>query len=203
MKDLIINNVMSNIFKLDKYSDSKLIEIRYGLESLYLLITKLVVIIFLSLVFNIFEELMCFIVAFSLLKISAFGLHAKKGWQCWLASIVIFTTIPFLIKLYVVNNIIMYRFMPLFIISFYLYAPADTEKKPIISNRKRSIYKVVTLLTSFIYISLIVIVKSSYLSSILFYSMLLESILINPLVYKLFGLNYNNYLSYIKKGEKI
>lgn len=202
MKDIVINNIMNNIIKLNKYPTAKLLEIKYGLESFYLLVTKFLVIIFISLIFNIFKELIYFIVAFSLLKVSAFGLHAKKSWQCWLSSIILFITIPYLIKTFIVNKIIIYLFTPLFILSFYLYAPADTEKRPIINRNKRSVFKKVTLLTSFIYVFLIVVVKNYYLSSILFYSMFLESILINPIIYKLFGLNYNNYLRYKKKGEK-
>ena len=48
MKDLIINSAMNNIEKNCNYSKEKLAEIKYGLASLYLTITKTIVIFSIS-----------------------------------------------------------------------------------------------------------------------------------------------------------
>lgn len=201
MKDIVINNLMSNISKLNKYSDSKLNEIKYGLESIYLTLSKFIFIIIMSVFLKVFKELILFIIAFSILKITSFGLHAKKSWQCWITSVPVFLIIPYFIKNYIISDAFLY-FTPLFVLSFYLFAPADTEKRPIVSSKKRKIYKIISFLSSLVYVLIMFTTRSHYLISILFYSLLLESLLINPIVYKLFGLKYNNYLIYKEKGGK-
>ena len=202
MKEVIINHVMYNISKTNNYSDTKLLEIKFGLEALYLTVTKFIVIIIISLLLNVFKELVLFTALFSILKVTGFGLHAKKSWQCWITSVPIFIGVPYLIKTIQIPEVMLYIALPLILLDICLYAPADTEKRPLINKRKRLIYKIITIITTIIYILLILIIKNSYLTSILFYSLLLESILINPLSYKLFGLKYNNYLNYRMKGGK-
>jgi accessory gene regulator B len=83
-----------------------------------------------------------------------------------------------------------------------IYSPADTEKRPLINKKKRIVYKVVTIIISIIYISIIFIKKDIYLSKILFFSIFLETLLVLPISYKLLGLKYNNYKRYKKGGTK-
>ncbi len=200
MKEVIVSNTVNNIKKLNKYSDTQLKEIKYGLESLYLTCTKIIVISIICILTNLIKELILFVLSFGLIKLTAFGLHAKKSWQCWITSIPIFVIIPLLIKYLFIPPIIIYCFLPILFIIICLYAPADTEKRPLISKKKRLIYKILSIITCLIYFILILLLNNQYISSVLFYSILLECLLINPLSYKLFGLRYRNYLTYKMKG---
>lgn len=193
VKDILINNLIMNIKRNGNYSNTKLLEIKYGLETLYITITKLTVILIINILLGNTKELILFILTYGLLKITGFGLHAKKSWQCWITSIPIFTIIPYLIKNIVINNklIIIISITSLLIIC--LYAPADTERRPLINKKKRIIYKIITIFTSIIYLLIIYINNNSYVDSLLLYSLILEALIINPLSYKLFKLKYKNY----------
>ncbi len=203
MKNKIINSIMTNIKKNANYSNTKLIEIRYGIEALYLSITKFVVIIAINILFKTFKEFILFTLFYSLLKITGFGLHAKKSYQCWITSIPIFCIIPVLIKNCIVDNMLIIIFSLISLLIICLYAPADTEKRPIINKKKRLIFKLLTIFTATIYILIILFVKNGYVNQMLFYSLLLESLIINPLSYKIFGLKYKNYLNYKMEGGNV
>ena len=48
MKNLVVNSIMNNITKYYNYDDTKLDEIKYGIESLYLTISKTIIILSVS-----------------------------------------------------------------------------------------------------------------------------------------------------------
>ena len=79
MKEKFINSSLKSIKnKYPEFSDIKLEEIKYGLESLYLTITKFVVLISLALLFNIVKEFLLFILLYNFVRLYGFGLHASK-----------------------------------------------------------------------------------------------------------------------------
>ena len=80
------------------------------------------------------------------------------------------------------------------------YAPADTEKRPLINKKKRIIYKVLTLVITFIYLVISLILKNQTIINALYLSTILETIQILPITYKLYGVRYNNYKNYKKGG---
>ena len=80
------------------------------------------------------------------------------------------------------------------------YAPADTEKRPLINKNKRIIYKVLTLVITFIYLVISLILKNQIIINALYLSTILETIQILPITYKLYGVRYNNYKNYKKGG---
>ena len=57
MKDKLINNSLNKIrLKYPEFTNTKLEEIKYGIESLYLTITKMIILIILSIIFNIKKD---------------------------------------------------------------------------------------------------------------------------------------------------
>lgn len=200
MKEVVVSSIISNIKKYYNYDEVKLAEIKYGIESLYLSMFKVIVIFIISFIFNFTKELLLLFVFYGLLRLTAFGVHAKKSWHCWVSSIFTFTLLPMLIKNVVVNNLLMDIFSILFLIILAIYAPADTEKRPIYNKKKRFIYKLLTIIISIIYVLFIIFSMNVYMKNILFYSLLNQVILILPITYKLFGVQYNNYK---KKGGKL
>ncbi len=202
MKDVVINKIIEIIQKNYHYDDIKIKEIKYGLESIYLTIVKLIVIIILSIFIHAFKELCLFFMGYGLLRSTGFGLHAKKSWECWIFSIIIFLLIPYLIKTLQINNNYLLIGSLLLLPLIIIYAPSDTEKRPLIHKNKRIIYKTITSTITLIYILIIIFMKNIYYSKLLFFSILLETILVLPISYKLLGLKYNNYKRYKKGGTK-
>ena len=82
-------------------------------------------------------------------------------------------------------------------------APADTHKRPIISKKRRLIYKSLSTILSVIFSVIAIFINNNFISNSLIFSIILENILISPFVYKLFNLPYNNYLTYLKNHPEL
>lgn len=197
IKKYIINKSMNSIKKMfPEYDEIKLEEIKYGLEALYLSVTKLVVILIICLIIGIFKEAALLLIFFNILRTTGFGLHASKSWICWVSSSLVFIGIPFLIKYINIPVIILYITAIISFINLAIFAPADTINRPLINKKKRKIYKIITIVISLAYLIIILIEKNNYWTNILSFSLLIESCLTNPLTYKIFHLPYNNYKNY-------
>ena len=90
MKDLLLNSLMRNITRYCNYDEIKLKEIRYGLASLYLQLTKMIVIFLLSYILGNFKTLLMLMGFYSILRLTAYGVHAKKSIHCLIISSIMF-----------------------------------------------------------------------------------------------------------------
>lgn len=200
MKKVLVDHIIKNISKYYNYDDKKLLEIRYGIETIYLTITKTIVVIIISLLMGTIKELLYFMILYGLLRIVGFGLHAKKAWHCWVFSLTLFSLIPYLIKILAIDFTIKALFFSICIILLAIYAPADTEKRPLIHKKKRIIYKVLTLIISITYL-ILSYYASNLLSNALMFACIMQTLMVIPVSYKLLGLKYGNYKSYRKGGK--
>ena len=202
MRSKIINSIMNQIKIYNNFDDIKLQEIKYGLETVYLTIIKTIVFILLAILLKTIKGLLLFMLFYGIIRLTGFGVHAKKSIHCWISSILIFLIIPILIKYITIHNYILYIISLISITILAIYAPADTPKRPLINKKKRIIYKVLTILISIGYLITITIIKDKLIINSLFYSLLLECFLVTPLIYKLFGVSYKNYKNYKRKENK-
>lgn len=198
MKDFIITKVMNSIKKKNKYDDIKLAEIKYGLSTLYINITKTIVIITLAILLNIIKELLLILLFYGILRLFGFGLHAKKTWQCWLGSLFTFLLLPYLVKLLIINFYVRLIISILSIVLIIIYAPADTEKRPLIRKKRRILYKILCTLIAIGLTIYSLLTKNVLIQNSIFFSLILECFMINPLSYKIFKLKYANYKNYKK-----
>lgn len=198
MKNAIINSsmkILENNFP--DYDETKLAELRYGLEGFYMLITKLVVIFGSAFVLGIFKEAIILLLLFNVLRLTGFGLHASKSWMCWISSSLVFLVCPYLCIHLSIPLYILVTIASICWIIFLLYAPADTKNRPLVNEKKRKRYKYITLVSGAIYIALLFLIKNTFLQNALVCATIIQSVLIHPMVYKLFRLPYNNYKSYV------
>jgi len=198
MKQNILNHclgfISSNRPDIDEI---KLDEIRYGLEAIYMTITKTVVIFTISIILDIFIEMFLLLLFFNILRTTGFGLHATKSWICLLSSTLIFIFLPFISKIIYIPIFIKSILGVIAIILIFIYAPADTIKRPIINKNRRAIYKSLTTISCIILTLTSIIIKDNTISNLIIFGVYTEVILILPITYKIFGLSYNNYLNYI------
>lgn len=179
-----------------EYDEDTLDEIRYGLEAIYLSLTKFVVILSLAYLLGILKETIFLCIAFNLLRLSGFGLHATKSWMCWLSSILIFLVFPYLCTIVTLPKTLVIVLAFIFEINLLLFAPADTVKRPLIHKKKRIRWKVMVGSTGLIFMYLIFRTENTLVQNVLLSAMLVEGALVNPFVYKIFHLPYNNYKTY-------
>ena len=198
MKKIIINRCINYIEKNTNYDETKLKEIKYGLEGIYLTISKLIVIFTLSIVLGIFKEIILYLLIYNILRMPSFGLHATKSWICLLSSTILFVGIPYLC---IYLNISIYIKIIIGILGICLMfknSPADTKKKPIVNKKRRKIYKYISTLLAIIFCCLSIIIKNNFISNCFIFSLIMQNCMISPITYKIFKLPYNNYITFLK-----
>ena len=193
MKQLFLENSMNFICKYQSISDYDKKKVKYGLEGLYLTITKMVLLTILALLLNMFKEFILVVVFFNVIRYTGFGFHAEKSYQCLLFSTFNFIAIPFLLLHIQLSNFFVYTICAICIFHYLLFAPADTKKRPLSNKRKRIIRKIVTVMIGFIYTLMIILLNNTYWTSIILSAMIIQAIIISPLIYRLFNQPYNNY----------
>lgn len=198
MKEFILNNCMNIIKKNTQHNETKIEEIRYGLEGIYLTITKIIIISSICIILGIFKEFTIFLIIYSIMRAPSFGIHASKTWICLLTSTISFVGFPLLSIHTILKTNIKIIIGTLSIIGICLFSPVDTIKRPIINKTRRKIYKALSTIIATIYIIISIKIKNNFISNCLIYSTILQNILISPLTYKIFKLPYNNYKEYIK-----
>lgn len=199
MKEFVLNKCMNIIKKEKNYDKTKLAEIKYGLEGMYLMITKLIIISIIAIILGIFKELLLFLLIYTFMRAPSFGIHASKSWICLISSTIIFIGIPIIMKNININATLKLIIGILSTIHICIYSPADTHKKPIVNKTRRKIYKILSTIISSIYIIISLIIKNQYIANCFLFSTLLQNILISPITYKIFKLPYNNYKTYMLK----
>lgn len=193
MKQLFLENSMNFICKYQSISDYDKKKVKYGLEGLYLTITKMVLLTILALLLNMFKEFILVVVFFNVIRYTGFGFHAEKSYQCLLFSTFNFIVIPFLLLHIQLSNFFVYTICAICIFHYLLFAPADTKKRPLSNKRKRIIRKIITVMIGFIYTLMIILLNNTYWTSIILSAMIIQAIIISPLIYRLFNQPYNNY----------
>lgn len=201
MRKKVVNKIVKYIKSKKKLSKDEEDIIIYGLESLYILITKLFIISLVAYLLGIFIEYIIFLLLFNIIRIFAYGIHATKSYICLITSLVTFILLPYICTKMVIPFV--YKLIigiPL-ILLIYKNSPADTYKRPIINKKRRYRLKITSTIISIIYIIVSLYVPSFY-SNALIFSLILENIFISPTTYKIFKLPYNNYLNYIKEEKE-
>ena len=192
---------MKNYFIKSMISNSNNVDIEktiYGLDVIYISFTKLLFILFASIIFNCFYITLACVILISFIRCFSYGLHMESSIKCYIFSLLIFVIIPrFFINIDISNIQVFISFL-LGFLSFILYAPADTNKRPIINKKKRKTLKFLSLSMLTIYTLSYYFLKDSTLSKIVLYSIIIQSIILNPITYKLFNLPYDNFKEVMK-----
>lgn len=199
MKKKILNNIIKNIKKNNKdITEEKLEIIEYGLESIYLTIFKIIIILLLAIILDIFKETILTLVFYNIIRFFAFGMHSKKSSHCLIMSLIFFIGGTYL-GIYL--NIPLYIKISLSIFSVLLisiYAPADTKKRPLINKKKRLRFKILSIIASSTLTILIIYFRNNPITNFMLLGLIEATIMILPITYKIFGLPYNNYKTFKK-----
>lgn len=200
MKEKFINLSINFISKYQECDDLKLKRLKYGLEGIYSLIVKISVVILISIITKTLTETLLFILFYAGIRTFSFGWHAKSNIACWITTLLIYNVI-----LYFIINIdypiyIGYIILGISLISMLLWAPADTPKRPLIRKKQRLKSKILSITVLVLYAVIYVTINSNPLKNIILYSLLIQTILINPITYKITNTRFNNY-KYYKKSN--
>ena len=190
---------MNYIEKNTNYSKTQLAEIKYGIEGIYLTISKCIVIFIIALLLGIFKEMIIFMLIYNILRMPSFGLHATKSWICLLSSSILFIGIPHLCIILNIPIIVKVIICILGICLMFKNSPADTKKRPIVSKKRRKIYKTISTLLTILFSFIAIFVNNNFISNCFVFAIVLQNLMISPIIYKIFNLPYNNYITFLKE----
>lgn len=183
------------------YSKTDLEKIRYGLEAIYLTVVKAIIFITVCLFLGLLEEFIILTIIFSGIRFFAFGLHAPNSFVCLMLSGFVFIFSSYLSNFIVIDTKIKILLSIICVFLILLYAPADTYKRPLIHKKRRKIYKMLSFFVSFIYCFISCCIKNVFLANCFLFSVIIETLLIIPISYKILNLPYSNYKKYNGEGR--
>ncbi len=194
MKEVFLNHTMNFIDANQKgLTDEDKEKLAYGLEGIYLTITKMVIILLIALLLGFLKEFIIALILFNIIRFPGFGFHASKSIVCLISSTVLILGLPYLFSNIVIPLNIKIILCIVSIITFIIFAPADTHKRPLTNKKKRTIRKICTCLLALIYSAIVIIFNNYEISNLLLAALVIETVLVSPIMYLLFGESYNNY----------
>lgn len=200
MREKVVGSIFKYIKSNKQLTEEEEDKIIYGLESIYILVTKLIIISIIAFLLHILKEMWIFLFIFNIIRTFACGLHATKSYICLIISSLMFIGLPYLSKIAILPIYIKVIIGIVSTILLFKNSPADTYKKPIINMKRRKKLKFISTIISIIF-TILALFTPNFISNCLIFSLLLEVILSSPLTYKLFKLPYNNYLNYLERDE--
>lgn len=197
MKKRFLNSIRSSIKKqYPKYTNDKLDEIMYGVEGIYLTITKAIIIFTLALILGVFKELLYLLIAFNAIRTFAFGMHADNSITCLIFSSLMFLGGAFICKYIIISKEILYLMYLITTIIIAVYSPADTVKRPLLKRTRRIRFKIISILIVIAFFIVTLLIKDNLIINSLIFGLIIECILILPITYKVFNMPYKNYANY-------
>ena len=194
MKELFLNHTINFIAaNQDGLSDEEREKLAYGLEGIYLTITKMIIILLIALLLGFLKEFIISLILFNIIRFPGFGFHASKSIVCLISSTVLILGLPYFFSNIEISLNIKTILCIISIITFIIFAPADTHKRPLTNKKKRTIRKISTCLLALIYSAIIIIFNNYEISNLFLAALMIEMILVSPIMYLLFGESYNNY----------
>lgn len=199
MKKFLINKCMNYIKNNTNYDNTKLAEIKYGLEAIYLTFSKLIIISILALILGIVKEMIIYVLVYNFIRMPSFGLHATKSWICLLSSTLLFIGIPYLCIVLTIPTTLKIIVGIVGTLLMFKNSPADTKKRPIVNKKRRKIYKILSTILAIIFTICSIIIKDNFISNCFIFGLIMQNCMISPIVYKIFKLPYNNYITFLKE----
>lgn len=197
MKEHYLKSTTNFITKYRKYSPDEIEKLQYGLEGIYLTLTKTIIILLTSYLLGVLKETLIILVLFNILRFTGFGFHAGGSFTCLVLSTILFSILPYLFITFEISFWIKFVIIIVCFLSLGLYAPADTVKRPLPNRKKRIVRKCCTLITASIYSVISILIYHDSVSNLLLIALIIETIMVHPITYKVFRQPYRNYKNYL------
>ncbi|MBP2099619.1 accessory gene regulator AgrB [Enterococcus rivorum] len=185
----------------DYMSEEDYEKVCYFLEVVLINLFKSIQIYVLALLLGTLLETFVMNCAYVLLRSQAGGWHAKSSTICSIFGITIFIGIPLLLKM--THNTFSSWFVVILsivvLISVWHYAPADTEKNPLVSISERKRKRRLAIFVTLAIIAFSFIVQTTMIQTLVIIGLLVETLMISPLFYKLMKRSYRNYEKYVEE----
>lgn len=186
------------IKKQDETDALHFVKMKYGLEVLIINLSKIILILMMATAIGMLKGTLFIMLSFGFVRCYAFGVHAKGSISCTIITSLCFFIGGYIPKLLNITNYEVFLLFFIAMILLYLYAPADTEARPLLGKKFRTELKRKALLSGSILIILAFCIDDSILKFFVSYGVFCEALTLTPIIYKLFGRGYKNYERYKK-----
>lgn len=198
MKEKFVNSSINFISKYQECDDLKLKRLKYGLEGIYSLIVKLIVVLIIATLTKTIKETALLILFYAGIRTFSYGIHAKSNLTCWITTLITYNVFPYVISTFTISKPVGYIILAIALISMILWAPADTPKRPLIRKKHRLKCKILSCMIVLIYTIIFSFSNISIINNAMLFALLIQLLIINPLTYKITNTQFNNYKYYKK-----
>lgn len=198
--DYLTNKIRKQMPEVD---DERAEVINYGIHLVVGEIPKTFIFIAIAALLGVLKEF--FIAMLVIFPYRAFsgGFHLKTHIGCILGTSIMYCGIAYVSQFQLFDNNIKYILIPIVwvfgIIMCKLYAPADTENVPILRKKDRRIKQILSYITLTITLVIGIVIDNYIISNIIILGMLVQSITITRIAYKLTNNKYG-YEAYLEEG---
>lgn len=187
IEDLAVNYISKSI----KMTQDEENVIRYGMQIVYYNSSKFAIILLAALLLGIISEVCTVFIIMATIRSFAFGFHADNSLSCILLTFInIFGVVHF--SLFDLSPLLKIFLGLVALILFAIYAPADTEERPLVDCRKRKRFKITVMIIWVMYVILACFVEKQ-LSNMIVLSLFFMAFNTCPILYIIFKKEYNNY----------
>lgn len=195
MIDKICNYLTNKIRKqIPEFTDEKAEEINYGLQLLIGELPKTFIFILISILLGVFKEFLITIIVIFPYRAFSGGFHLKTHLGCILGTSMFYCGIAYISKLslfsYNTKYILTILIWIFGILMCRLYAPADTENIPILRKKERKTKRILSYIVLTITLIIGAVIKNDTISNIIILGMLVQSIMISKLAYRITNNKY-------------
>lgn len=190
MIDKICDNLLEKIIKNDSSIDEEKAEIiYYGLQNIIGELPKGLAILLVAALFGVFKLVLVGTAVMLVYRAFAGGVHLKTHLSCFLTSTILVIGGTCLAKeVTYENTFLIYTALFVFnLLMAILYAPADTENRPIMKESQMKRQKIESIcMVVLIYSLSTFVIKERVITNLFMYMITVESFMITPLAYKVF-----------------
>lgn len=195
MIDKICEIITNKISKENPdFDEARLEVINYGLQLIIGEIPKMFLAIALAFILGVGKYTLITLACLIPYRGFSGGFHLKTHIGCFICTIAMYC-IPGVLAKYlpIIGNYKYISVILLFIfaiIMISIYAPADTINLPILTKKERKTKKILSYITMIISLSVALVINNTLISSILIYTILLQTINITKPAYKISKCEY-------------
>ena len=199
--DYLTNRIRN---KMPEVDEERAEIINYGLHLVIGEVPKTFLFITIAIILGIFKEFCITMLVIFPYRAFSGGFHLKTHIGCILATSIYYCGIAYISQYQIFSSEIRYILIQLVwvfgMIMCRLYAPADTENVPILRKKDRKIKQILSYIILTITLIIGLIVKDYIISNIIILGMLVQSIMITRLAYKLTNNKYG-YEVYLQEQQ--
>lgn len=207
MVETICNKLTLRIrAKMPEVDDERAEVINYGLQLLIGELPKTFIILFVAWILGVLRLTILAVIFVMPYRAVVGGAHFKTHIKCVIATATFYIGNAILSK-YIIFTTTVQHIVTLFVWIFAicmisLYAPADTEDVPILRKKERKIKKILSYIIMSVMLLISIIIKNSTIGNLILVGVLLQTIAITRLMYKIAGNKYG-YEEYCKKENNL